>query len=72
MTIPEQLIDLRMRKPFVPFRITLRDGRTVLLNDARKFAVSPYLMIILEGDRAPALRVRTADVVSVDVLQATA
>ncbi|HEY2585073.1 MAG TPA: hypothetical protein VGI81_04825 [Tepidisphaeraceae bacterium] len=70
MTIPEQLIGLRLRKPFVPFRITLKDGRTLLLTDAHRFAVSPYLMIILE-DRPPALRVRTADVVSVDVLQTT-
>lgn len=72
MTIPEQLVELRLRKPFVPFRITLKDGRIVVLTDARKFAVSPFLMIILEGDRPPALRVRTADVVSVDILQPAA
>lgn len=72
MTIPEQLVELRLRKPFVPFRITLKDGRTLLLADAHRFAVSPFLMIILEGDRPPALRVRTADVVSVDLLQPSA
>jgi hypothetical protein len=72
MTIPEQLIELRLRKPFAPFQITLKDGRTLLLADAHRFAVSPYLMIILHEDRPPALRVRTADVVSVDILQKTA
>lgn len=72
MTIPEQLIELRLRKPLAPFRIRLKDGRTILLADAQRFAVSPYLMIIMQDDRPPALRVRTADVVSVDILQPAA
>jgi hypothetical protein len=68
MSIGEQLIELRLRRPFVPFRITLKDGKQILLAEASKFAVSKFLMIIAQ-DHGPALRVRVDQVASIQVFE---
>jgi len=68
MDIGERLMELHSRTPFVPFRIRLKDGRTIVLSGARKFAMNRFLMIIGQ-ERGPALRVRVDQVASIEVLE---
>lgn len=70
MTIADQIIQLRLQRPFVPFRLRLKDGRTVYLTERLKFAVNEFFMIIVQ-DRGPALRVRHEEVESIDLLTPT-
>lgn len=69
MDTHDHLMELRLRKPFSPFRIVLADGRKVELNRQLGFAVGGKLMIIAQ-DHGPALRVRYDEIVSVEVPEA--
>lgn len=66
MSIADQLRTLRLQRPFVPFRITLSDGRVIELNRQLGFAVGGKTMIIAQ-EGPPALRVKLDDVVSIEV-----
>lgn len=66
MSTHDQLMHLRLQRPFVPFRITLSDGRTIELKQQLGFAVGGKMMIIAQ-ERPPALRIQLDDVVSIEV-----
>ena len=66
MSTAERIIQLRLQRPFVPFRLKLKDGRVIELADRLKFAVNEFFMIIVQ-DRGPALRVRHEEVESIEV-----
>lgn len=70
MTTAEQIIQLRLQRPFVPFRLKLKDGRIIYLTERLKFAVNEFFMIIAQ-DRGAALRVRHDEVESIDLLAPT-
>jgi len=63
----DQLMDLRLRRPFVPFRVTLSDGRQIELTRQLGFAVGGKLMLVAQ-DHGAALRIKIDDVVSIDEL----
>lgn len=67
MSTAERIIQLRTQRPFVPFRLKLKDGRVISLTERLKFAVNEVFMIIVQ-DRGPALRVRHDEVESVDIM----
>ena len=64
----DQLMSLRLRKPFVPFRIALMDGRTIDVTRQLGFAVGGGLMLVAQ-DHGPALRIQIDQVRSIDVLE---
>jgi hypothetical protein len=64
----DQLMDLRLRKPFVPFRISLSDGRTLELTRQLGFAVGGRLILVAQ-DNGAALRIKIDQIVSIDVLE---
>ena len=69
MDTHDQLMSLRLRRPFLPFRIVLAGGRTIELNRQLGFAVGGKFMIIPQ-DRGAALRVRYEEIVSIEVPEA--
>jgi hypothetical protein len=66
MDTHDQLMGLRLRRPFVPFRIVLADGRTIELNRQLGFAVGGKLMLVAQ-EHGAALRVKYDEVVSIEV-----
>ena len=64
----DQLMELRLRRPFAPFRIVLKDGRTVELTRQLGFAVGGTLMLVAQ-DHGPALRVKIDQIVAINVLE---
>lgn len=68
MTTAERLLELRLQRPFVPFRMKLKDGSTITLTERLKFAVNEYIMIVAQ-DRGAALRFRIDQVDSIEMLE---
>ena len=56
------------QRPFVPFRITLSDGRVIELNRQLGFAVGGKMMIVAQ-ERPPALRINLDQVASIKMLE---
>jgi hypothetical protein len=67
----DQLMSLRLRRPYVPFRIKLVDGSTVYLTRQLGFAVGGKLMLVAQ-DRGAALRIKIDEVVSIEELEPSA
>jgi hypothetical protein len=67
----DQLMNLRLTKPFTPFRISLADGRSVDVTDRLSFAVGGAAIIVARPSQG-GLEVRFDKIVSIDELQPTA
>ena len=67
----DELMELRLRRPFVPFRITLADGSRIEITRQLGFAVGPSLMLVAQ-EPPPALRVKYDQVVAIEELERVA
>lgn len=70
MITRDQLMELRLRKPFSPFRIRLADGRAFELLRGSDFAIGQTIILIPQPHQAAA-RVKMGDIVALDVFETT-
>ena len=68
MDTREQLLTLRLKKPFTPFRIKLLDGRSVDVSEQVTFAVGETSIIVARPSRG-GLHLRMEEIASIDVLE---
>jgi hypothetical protein len=64
----DQLMSLRLTKPFTPFRISMSNGCSVEITEQLSFAVGPSAIILARPSRG-GLEVRIVDIVSIDVME---
>jgi hypothetical protein len=63
-----ELSALRRRKPFVPFRITASDGRSIEVTEPLMFGVNE-IMVLIAKKPGGHITVRLEDIASIDVLE---
>lgn len=68
MNFGDQLLQLRLQRPFVPFRVTLKDGSAITVTERLKFAVNGIIMIAVQ-ERGPAIKFRIDQVASIEMLE---
>jgi hypothetical protein len=67
MVTQDQLMELRRRKPFVPFRITARDGRSIEVNEPLMFAFNE-IMVLVAKEGGGHTTFRQDEIASIDML----
>ena len=68
MNYADQLLQLRLQRPFVPFRVTLTNGSTITVTERLKFAVNGIIMIALP-EHGPSIKFRIEQVASIEMLE---
>lgn len=68
MDTQNQLMDLRRKKPFVPFRITALDGRSIDVTKPFMFAFNE-VMVLVAKKTGGSFTLRLEEIASIDVLE---
>lgn len=68
MNYADRLLQLRLQRPFVPFRVMLKDGSAVTVTERLKFAVNGIIMIALP-EQGPSVKFRIEQVADIELLE---